>query len=206
MAAGYKDFVAGAALAAADLEDYCELQSVMRFASAAARTTALSGVLTEGLMCYLIDTNVVQVYTGSAWSTVGPVHGALTSWTPTVTQSGSVTVTVTAAYYQRVGRWVQGGFELSVTGSGSASNAVVLSVPVTAAGAARTPVGGGQIYDTSAATNIVGILCLGSTTTFDIRHPSNVADNRLGVVSFTAGLASGDLLYGNFAYLAAADA
>ena len=57
MAAGYKDFVAGTVLAAADLEDYCELQSVMRFASAAARDTALSAVKTEGMLAYLLDVN-----------------------------------------------------------------------------------------------------------------------------------------------------
>jgi hypothetical protein len=40
---------------------------VMRFADSAARTTALSGVLVEGMVSYLKDTNAVEVYDGSSW-------------------------------------------------------------------------------------------------------------------------------------------
>jgi hypothetical protein len=39
----------------------------MVFADSAARTTALSGVLAEGMMSYLQDTNAVEVYNGTAW-------------------------------------------------------------------------------------------------------------------------------------------
>jgi hypothetical protein len=37
------------------------------FADAAARTTALTSVLAEGMVSYLQDTNAVEVYNGSAW-------------------------------------------------------------------------------------------------------------------------------------------
>jgi hypothetical protein len=39
----------------------------MVFADSAARTTALSGVLAEGMMSYLQDTNSVEVYNGTSW-------------------------------------------------------------------------------------------------------------------------------------------
>jgi len=39
----------------------------MVFASAAARTTALASVLAEGMVTYLKDTDVVEIYTGAAW-------------------------------------------------------------------------------------------------------------------------------------------
>jgi hypothetical protein len=39
----------------------------MSFASSAARTTALASVLAEGMVTYLQDTNVVEIYTGSSW-------------------------------------------------------------------------------------------------------------------------------------------
>jgi hypothetical protein len=42
-------------------------QTVMVFASSAARTTALSGVLAEGMVSYLQDTNSLEVYDGAAW-------------------------------------------------------------------------------------------------------------------------------------------
>jgi hypothetical protein len=66
-AAGYKLFVTGDVLTAAQVNDYLMLQTVMVFANSAARTSALSAVLAEGLVSYLQDTNVVEVYTGAAW-------------------------------------------------------------------------------------------------------------------------------------------
>ena len=66
-AAGYKLFVTGDVLTAAQVNDYLMLQTVMVFANSAARTSALSAVLAEGLVSYLQDTNVVEIYTGAAW-------------------------------------------------------------------------------------------------------------------------------------------
>ncbi len=65
--AGYKLFNTGDVLTAAQVNTYLMEQSVMVFADAAARTTALSGVLAEGMLSYLKDTNAVEVYNGSAW-------------------------------------------------------------------------------------------------------------------------------------------
>lgn len=69
--AGFKDFTAGAVLTADQVDTYLMQQSVMVFASAAARTTALTGYVAEGMMSYLADTNEVSVYNGSAWVSVG---------------------------------------------------------------------------------------------------------------------------------------
>jgi hypothetical protein len=69
--AGYKLFTTGSVLTAAQVNTFLQEQTVMRFANATARTTALSGVLAEGMMSYLDDTNSVEVYNGSAWVSVG---------------------------------------------------------------------------------------------------------------------------------------
>ena len=69
--AGYKLFTTGEVLTAAQVNTYLQEQTVMSFADAAARTSALSAVLAEGMMSYLRDTNAVQVYNGSAWVAVG---------------------------------------------------------------------------------------------------------------------------------------
>jgi hypothetical protein len=58
-------------LTAAQVNTYLNEQTVMVFASSAARTSALSGVLAEGMMSYLQDTNSVEVYNGSSWVNVG---------------------------------------------------------------------------------------------------------------------------------------
>jgi hypothetical protein len=68
--AGYKLFNTGDVLTAAQVNTYLQEQAVMVFADAAARTTALSGVLAEGMMSYLKSTDSVEVYNGSAWVAV----------------------------------------------------------------------------------------------------------------------------------------
>jgi hypothetical protein len=65
--AGYKLFQTGDVLTAAQVNTYLNEQTVMVFASSAARTTALTSVLAEGMVSYLQDTNAVEVYNGSAW-------------------------------------------------------------------------------------------------------------------------------------------
>ena len=65
--AGYKVFNTGDVLTAAQVNTYLQEQTVMVFANSTARTTALSGVLAEGMVSYLQDTNAVEVYNGSAW-------------------------------------------------------------------------------------------------------------------------------------------
>jgi hypothetical protein len=77
--AGYKLFATGDVLTAAQVNTYLNEQTVMVFADSAARTTALSGVLSEGMMSYLQDTDSVEVYDGSAWTSVGGGASPLTT-------------------------------------------------------------------------------------------------------------------------------
>lgn len=207
MAQGYKDWASGNTLTAADLEDYTVLQSVMRFASAAARDTALASVLTEGLLAFLLDSNTLTMYSGTAWSTIGPLHGAGITWTPTVTQSGSVTVTNTYSVYWRVGRRVKCITKLTVTGSGTGANAVVIgALPFTAA-IADIYVGTGSVSDATGPAQYQGNAYLSSTTTLTLwAMNTTAADTRLGLNQFTAALASGDIVFAQFEYEAAADA
>lgn len=68
--AGYKLFNTGDVLTAAQVNTYLQEQVVMVFNDATARTTALSGVLAEGMMSYLKSDDTVYVYNGSAWVSV----------------------------------------------------------------------------------------------------------------------------------------
>lgn len=65
--AGYKLFNTGDVLTAAQVNTYLQEQTVMRFATTTARDTALSGVLAEGMICYIDADNNLYKYTGSAW-------------------------------------------------------------------------------------------------------------------------------------------
>jgi hypothetical protein len=84
--AGYKLFNT-----AAQVNTYLQEQTVMVFADAAARTTALASVLAEGMFSYLKDTDVLQYYSGSAWVTVN------TDQTPLTTKGDLFTFTTTDA-------------------------------------------------------------------------------------------------------------
>jgi hypothetical protein len=67
---GFKTFATGDILTAADTNGYLMSQTVMVFASAAARTTAIASPQ-QGMLSFLKDTNVTQYYSGSAWVSVG---------------------------------------------------------------------------------------------------------------------------------------
>ena len=131
--------------------------------------------------------------------------GAWTSWTPTLTQTGTVTKTTTHAVYARYGRMIVASFRLTVTGSGTGASAVTISnLPATAA---RTFMlaGSGGIFDSSASLNYSANILFQSTTVIDFRgHGIGTAANtQLGVTGFTAGLAVSDIVEGFFVYEAA---
>jgi hypothetical protein len=64
--AGFRTFVDGDVLTAAQVNTYLMEQAVMVFADSSARTTALP-TPSEGMVSYLADTNVLEVYDGSSW-------------------------------------------------------------------------------------------------------------------------------------------
>lgn len=69
--AGAKLFQDGQKLFAADVNSYLMDQSVMRFASSAARDAAFGGVgepiLAEGMCCYLQSDKCIYIYNGTSW-------------------------------------------------------------------------------------------------------------------------------------------
>lgn len=206
MSEGYKNWAAGDTLTAADLEDYTVLQSIMRFADAATRSGAVGA--TEGYTAFLKDLNTITLGTGSTWSTIGPVHGALTSYTPTLVQSGAVTKTALRTTYSRVGRRVTGQFNLAATGAGSATFPVLVGIPVAAVASVdqNDIVGVGFVRDASANIKYRGLLVHIDTVQLQFLTLHSTADGYLGNADFTAALASGDQISGKFEYEAAADA
>ena len=67
MANGFKVFSTGEVLTAADVNDYLMEQSIGIFANATARDAQITSPI-EGQFCYLADTNVLQFYNGSSWT------------------------------------------------------------------------------------------------------------------------------------------
>lgn len=131
--------------------------------------------------------------------------GVWTSYTPTLTQSGAVTKTVTYARFQRVGRLVVVQVQLAITGSGTAANPVVVGLPVTAStGSGVMPVGSFFLIDASVSPfNWVALAFLASSTTIQ-----GIANQRSGYIGatgggFEVGLASGDTVSIEVVYEAA---
>jgi len=123
--AGYKLFATGDVLTAAQVNTYLMQQSVMVFANSTARNTALSGVVSEGMVAYLLDTNDVTIYDGATWNsfgsgditgvtagtglTGGGTSGTVTltldttvpvGYATTVTAAGTTTLTAASAHFQ----------------------------------------------------------------------------------------------------------
>jgi hypothetical protein len=134
MAEGYKDWSAGDILTAADLEDYTVKQSVMVFADASARTTALSGVLREGMVSYLKDTDSLELYDGSAWAAVG--GATMIKKVEAFTASGSWTVPagVTYAIAHMLGGGGGGAGQSTTGGAGGTSSVAFSGGTVSATG------------------------------------------------------------------------
>lgn len=69
--AGAKLFTDGSVLTAAQVNTFLMDQSIMRFATTAARDAAFGGAgeptLAEGMMCYIDADNSIYTYDGSAW-------------------------------------------------------------------------------------------------------------------------------------------
>jgi len=83
---GRKVFSAGDILTAADVDGYLMDQTVMVFASSAARSSVIGTAVAAGMVSYRTDGTVLEFYNGSAWAAVAPVAA---------TASGTV---VSAAY------------------------------------------------------------------------------------------------------------
>ena len=67
--AGFKTFSVGEVLTANNVNTYLMQQTVMVFATAAARTSAIAAP-SEGMVTYLSDSNSLWYYSGSAWTEI----------------------------------------------------------------------------------------------------------------------------------------
>ena len=133
MAGGYKLWSTGEVVTATNLQNYIQNQTVMVFASAAARTTALSGVLAEGMISYRTDSHVLEIYNGTAWiasETNLTTKGDLVTYdtAPVRLPVGSNGQVLTADSTQTAGiKWAAGGTVSSITASTGITGGTITS-------------------------------------------------------------------------------
>lgn len=93
----YKVFTAGEEALASDVNSLLMAQTVARFATAAARTSALTAPVLNQLSILDNRPGVVQYWTGSVWADVSPlVQGGVA--TGTLNASGDLAVTFPRAF------------------------------------------------------------------------------------------------------------
>jgi hypothetical protein len=150
------------------------------------------------------DAGKVLTAAGSAappvWAAVSAV-ATWQNWTPTITQSGTVSRTVTRARYAAVGKLTVAEVLLDFTGAGTGNNLISSTLPVTAAGAGSTASGiGSFIFRDTGTAFYVGTVYLVSTTALRfLVH--NVGDDLGRAPNFA--IASGDALGFTIVYEAA---
>lgn len=189
----YTTNVAGTTITASWANANVRDQVVNPFASTAARDAAIT-VPVAGMVAVTTDTNTVWTYSGTAWVQTAQ-NGAWTAYTPTLTQSGTVTATVGHAVWARWGRLIVVNVNLTVTGTGTGANAVTVTLPVTAARSGTTN-GTGHIFDSSANTVYTANVITPTTSTVQFYAQGvNVSTAPLlGSFSFTAALAANDVV------------
>jgi hypothetical protein len=98
--AGKKTFVAGEVLTAQDVNDYLMDQSVMNFASSAARSSAIP-TPTEGMTSYVADDKRIEAYDADGWRPKTPFAMAAgkSSVSMSAVNNASVTVTFPASRF-----------------------------------------------------------------------------------------------------------
>jgi hypothetical protein len=158
--AGYKLFQTGDVLTAAQVNTYLNEQTVMVFANSTARTSALSGVLAEGMVSYLQDTNAVEVYDGSNWVSIGSsgditgvtagtgISGGGTSGTVTITNDMATTITAAGDIVVGTGSGTYDNLPIGTTGQVLTADTTVSPYKVKWASAA----GGGKLLQMVTAT------------------------------------------------------
>jgi hypothetical protein len=186
MTLGFKDFVAGDVLTAAQVDGYLMRQTVMVFATDAARDSALSGNLEEGMHCYTEDNNRLYYYTGAAWTVVSEPPQ---SWAgAAVVQATPVTGTTNRGWYQRRNGCFEAHLVWTATAAGTASNLITVSTPLTLSDANDSH---GTFMYNDAGVYYSGSIHPTSTTTVSLVIQG--ASGGLGLLSPT--IAIGDILY-----------
>lgn len=133
---------------------------------------------------------------------IPPVSYDWATYTPTFTQSATITKTVTTAKYTQVGRTVHVEVQLVATSAGTASNPVLVGLPV-ACKAGTTLMGQISIYDASIFTVYIGSAFSNDSVTVKGFAPATTATMGNTGGGFAVAIASGDEVYMNLTYEAA---
>lgn len=201
---GRKTFVAGEVLLAQELNDYLMDQSVMNFASEAARSSAIP-TPTEGMLSLTKDNDEIDYYNGTTWVSALPI-GAWKEYDPVLSQGWA---NGNGVYGQK--RYVQIGKTVHVqvaftTGSTTTKGTTMdFSLPVTGQGGTFT----GTARFTVGGTTTYGLVVLAGGAATCRMYAMGSAGSYVNQTNITNAIpgawvgAGGDLITWNLTYEAA---
>jgi len=94
---GRRTFAPGEVLTATNVMGYLQDQAVMNFSDDGARGSAIGTAVSEGMVSYLADSDIVEVYNGSAWKQLAKATGSVLQVVQGTTATGVANSTTTYA-------------------------------------------------------------------------------------------------------------
>lgn len=123
--------------------------------------------------------------------------GQWTTFVPTWTQSATISKTVTYSRYFKLGRFVIWEFILAATSSGTAANAMQLTLPANCAQAGNLAVGYCYLYNGSVNLGLIPITNAAGTVVFTAVNTGATAGSG---GTYNTQVVSGHTLVGHVAY------
>lgn len=158
--AGFKTFAVGEKLTASDVNTYLMEQSVMEFATTAARDAAIASP-SEGMFAYSAADDSYYVYSGSAWM---PYNIVWKSYTPTLSNVTLGSGYTLSAAWAQLGELVVVNFYFALGSTSAITGDVSFSLPVNQASSNRSISAGlATVVDASPATRYAGTVLLSGT-------------------------------------------
>lgn len=145
---------------------------------------------------------ITEAYLDSIADYINGTVGFIGStYTPTLTQSATVTKSLSYCGYTKIGRRIFGTCVLVATGSGTSTNNIVLGLPAAIAAAnGNAIIGDGWLGDTSSGLFYPFKMLYNTSTTCLLYMHSGTTFTPLGSTGFTAALANTDVISFTFNY------
>ena len=163
----------------------------------------------DGQVIYETDTNRTLAFNGSTWDILSDM-GAWTTYTPTLSQSATITKTVNHARYIQFGKIVMGSVYMTATSSGTAGLTIRSGFPVAPIASIYNNtqsfgavIGSGGFYKASGAVQYdITVSCIGAVSDSMGFYSDGTGGSLFGQFP-SLQMVSGDHIFFNFTYEAA---
>ena len=172
--AGYHLFNTGDVLTAAQVQYNLQNQSIMFFATSAARDSALTGVLAEGMFAYLADTNATVYYDGASWQSfgTGDVTGLTAGAGITITSPTGPVPTIAIS----TGATLTSPKELATISATAATGAINIDTLTSAVNIRTTDAAAAYTLNVrgDVSTTLASLMAVGDSLTVTFESPNGV--------------------------------